>query len=613
LLHELFEAQVSRTPQALAVVCEQEELSYAQLNARANQVAHLLRGEGVRAESLVGLCMERGVQMVVGLLGVLKAGGAYVPLDPGNPLQRLRYVLEHARPTLVLTQEKYRQLLEGAGARVLTMDGEWELFEQQPSTDVHAKEVSARSLAYVIYTSGSTGEPKGVMVEHSSIVNYALDAAQRFAVAAGEGSLLATSISFDLTLTSLYPPLMCGRAVRLCAEQQELSAALLSGRNLAPVKLTPSHLRLLEEALANRPLQGCVQALVLGGETLTSTAVAGWRERAPGTRIFNHYGPTETTVGCIVHEVRAQDSGAVPIGRPIANTRVYVLDERLQPVPIGVVGEICIGGAGVARGYLHREELTAQRFLADPFRAGGRMYRSGDLGRWRADGSIEYVGRNDQQVKLRGFRIELGEIETALARQAGVKDAVVLAREDVPGEKRLVGYVTSAAGAVLEIESLRAQLKALLPEYMVPAALVVLDELPLTANGKVDRKALSAPELAAYATGQYEAPQGEIEQTLAQIWCELLQIERVGRYDNFFELGGHSLLAVQLIGRLRQVFGVSVPLVAIFSDPVLTGLATAIYEAALAQFAAADVERLAAEVAQLNADELQTQWERVDR
>jgi amino acid adenylation domain-containing protein len=319
--------------------------------------------------------MERGVQMVVGLLGVLKAGGAYVPLDPGNPLQRLRYVLEHARPTLVLTQEKYRQLLEGAGARVLTMDGEWELFEQQPSTDVHAKEVSARSLAYVIYTSGSTGEPKGVMVEHSSIVNYALDAAQRFAVAAGEGSLLATSISFDLTLTSLYPPLMCGRAVRLCAEQQELSAALLSGRNLAPVKLTPSHLRLLEEALANRPLQGCVQALVLGGEALTSTAVAGWRERAPGTRIFNHYGPTETTVGCIVHEVRAQDSGAVPIGRPIANTRVYVLDERLQPVPIGVVGEICIGGAGVARGYLHREELTAQRFLADPFRAGGMTSR----------------------------------------------------------------------------------------------------------------------------------------------------------------------------------------------------------------------------------------------
>jgi len=573
LIHELFEAQVEKTPDAVAALYKDQQLRYTELNGRANQLARYLRAYGIGPDQLVGICVERSLELVVGIWGVLKAGGAYVPLDPSYPAERLGYLLKDASPRMVLTQARFKPALAGSALPILTLEEQWDEIAQQSTAnlDLRAEGLNAHHLAYVIYTSGSTGEPKGVMVEHRNLVNYAIHATRQFDVASGAGSLICTSLGFDLALTGFYPPLLCGRAVRLSAEQQDLSAlSRLVGEseNLAPLKLTPSHLGLLEGSLSSGQLKGRVRVLVLGGEALRAEVVRAWREHAPETRIFNHYGPTETTVGCVVHEIADELSGVIPIGRPISNTQIYILDEQRQPVPIWVVGEIYIGGAGVARGYLNRWQLTEQRFIADPFSAepDAKIYKSGDLGRWRADGTIEYMGRNDRQVKFRGYRIELGEIEAQLIRHALVKEAVVLAREDIPGEKQLVAYVTSHETPP-SIEELRAHVKGILPEYMLPSAYVLLESLPLTANGKLDRRALPMPEGEAYALKPYEAPQGEIEELLAGIWCELLRIERVGRHDNFFELGGHSLLAVQLLTRIRQSLGRELALRELFEFP----------------------------------------------
>jgi amino acid adenylation domain-containing protein/FkbH-like protein/thioester reductase-like protein len=580
LIGELFEEQVARSPEAIAVVSEDRSLTYGELNARANQLARHLNGMGVGPDQLVALCVERGIEMLVGLLGILKAGAAYVPLDPSNPSQRLEDILRDARPQLVLTQERLKWMLPGVSVGAIALDADWETIAQHSKENfsVRSLGMTARHLAYVIYTSGSTGKPKGVMVEHRSVVNYALHIVRQFDVASGGGSLVCTSISFDLMLTGLYPTLLCGRTVRLCREQRGVPALvdeLLLSSDLAPLKLTPSHLALLEQPLRSGKLDGRVRVLVLGGESLQADALQLWRKHAPSTRIFNHYGPTETTVGSVTNEVGDHASGAVPIGRPIANTRVYILDRHGQPVPIGVVGEIHIGGAGVARGYLNRQELTAERFLQDVYSndAGARMYRTGDLGRWRSDGKIECLGRNDHQVKLRGFRIELGEIEAQLVRHEQVSAAVVIAREDIAGEKRLVAYVVRASDPGPTVEALRAHLTCSLPEYMVPSAFVVLEALPLTPNGKLDRRALPAPELGAYVTRQYEAPRGEMEEVLAGVWQQLLRIDRVGRNDNFFELGGHSLLIVQMLDRLRRV-GLSTELRRVFESPTLADLAS---------------------------------------
>jgi len=581
LIHELFEEQVRRVPDAVAVTYAAETITYSVLNTRANRLARYLRARDVGPDGLVGLCIERGVNMVVGLLGVLKAGGAYVPLDPANPTSRLEHVLIDAAPTLLLTQESIKTRLPRTAATVVTLDGDWADIEQHDGTnlDPASCEVTPEHLAYVIYTSGSTGKPKGVMVEHRNIVNYAVHIARQFDVDAGEGSLVCTSISFDLMLTGLYPPLLCGRAVRLCPDERglpALTAELLKCTNLSPLKLTPSHLGLLEQPLRRGQLAGRIRTLVLGGEPLQASAVALWRKYSPGTHIFNHYGPTETTVGSIVFEPGELASGVVPIGRPIANTRVYILDQHMEPVPIGVVGEIYIAGAGVVRGYHRQPELTAERFLTDPFcnEPQARMYKTGDLGRWRPDGVIEYLGRNDQQIKIRGYRVEPGEIEALLIQHAQVKEAVVIAREDRPGERRLVAYVVPADPATSPgVETLRAWLQAGLPEYMVPGAFVMLERLPITSNGKLDRRALPAPRVAAYATRHYEAPTGEAEETLAGIWQELLHVERVGRQDHFFELGGHSLLATRVISRIRDLCGIELPVRALFDMPTLRQLA----------------------------------------
>ena len=391
--------------------------------------------------------------------------------------------------------------------------------------------------------------------------------------------MVCTAPSFDLVLTGLYPPLICGRTLQVVPETQDfsqLTQTLLESEALTPLKLTPSHLAMLLESLHGKTLGRQVHTLVLGGEVLKGSLIKRWREHSPGSRIFNHYGPTETTIGCVVNEIAECQDGSLPIGRPIANTRAYILNEALQPVPIGVRGELYIAGAGVTRGYLNRPDLTQERYLADAFSEayGARMYRTGDMARWRNDGIIEYLGRNDDQVKVRGFRIELGEIEAQLARHAQVRSAVVMAREIVPGEKRLVAYVVPGdISDAPNTESLRQHLKEVLPDYMIPSAIVVLDSLPLTPNGKVNRRALPEPEAGSYAIRQYEPPEGEVEEALALIWQDLLRVERIGRYDDFFELGGHSLHIMRFSARVAEKFGVELPIFQVFQYPTLAQIA----------------------------------------
>ena len=576
-VHQLFEAQVARAPEATAVIQGEQRLCFGELNARANQLAHYLRELGVGPDSRVALYLERSVEMVVAILATLKAGGAYVPMDPGYPVQRLRDMLEDAAPDVLLTQQRLKAALPENKPTVIALDEDWSHVAQYATTDLDADELglTPRHLAYVIFTSGSTGRPKGVMIEHRSIVNYATHIIRQFDVAGGDGSLILTSFSFDLTLTSFYPPLLCGRAVRLCPEGNELSQwrrNLLDGHNLSPVKLTPSHLTLLSQGLRDDALDGRIRTLVLGGEALQGPILQWWRARAPAMRIFNHYGPTETTVGCVVNEVAELPLTSVPIGRPISNMRIYILDSSSRPVPIGLAGELYIGGVGVARGYINRPALTAERFMPDPFvgEPDAMMYRTGDVGRWRADGRIEYLGRNDQQVKIRGFRIELGEIEAALCTHQGVEGAAVIAQEAPCGEQRLVAYYMGSQAP--QADALRQHAASCLPHYMVPAAFVRLQALPLTPNGKLDRKALPAPDDQASSSRAFEAPRGQAEQALARIWCELLKLERVGRHDNFFELGGHSLLVVSLIDRMRQA-GLYTDVRTLFSAPTLATLA----------------------------------------
>lgn len=579
LIHELIEEQVARAPQAVAVTHEGRSLTYEQLNGRANQLARYLQERGVGPDQRVALCVERSIDMLVGLLGVLKAGGAYVPLDPSIPADRLNHVLSDSRPRVLLTQQALLKGLEGAATDVILLDADWDAIARRRAgnLDPRSLQLTPRHLAYVIYTSGSTGRPKGVMIEHRSIVNYASYAQQRFDVASGNGSLLCSSISFDLVLTGLYPTLLAGRPVHLCGESQGVAALteeILRHDNLSLLKVTPSHLALLEQPLREGLLAGRVRVLVLGGESLQAETVQLWRRHAPTTRIFNHYGPTEATVGCVVHEIGALEPGAVPIGQPISNAQVYILNGQRQPVPVGVTGELYIGGVGVARGYLNRPDLTAERFAPDPFveASCARLYNTGDLARWRDDGLIEYLGRNDQQVKVRGYRIELGEIEAQLRRHGQVREAAVLLREDVPGEKRLVAYVTVRGESAPVPESLRAHVSLTLPDYMTPSAFVILESLPLTANGKLNRRALLPPEPSAYLSRQYEEPIGEVERMLADIWQSLLRIERVGRHDNFFELGGHSLLIMQMMERARR-FGLAAEVRRIFESPVLAQMA----------------------------------------
>ena len=584
LVHQLYEAQAARTPDAPALLFGGRSLTYRELDARANRLAQHLRSLGVGPDVLVGLCVERSPEMVVGLLGILKAGGAYVPLDPSYPAQRLAFMLEDAQAPVFLTQARLLSRLAGHGAAAVCLDSDWHKFEHlRPSPPPSL--TRATDLAYVIYTSGSTGKPKGACITHRNLVNYLTWAASAYKVAEGTGAPVHSSVAFDLTVTSLFTPLLAGRPVDLLPGDEDLEAlagALRTASGYSLVKLTPAHLQLLELELALAPgeVAGRTRAFVIGGEQLYAEALAFWRKHAPDTVLVNEYGPTETTVGCAAYTVspETRSGGAIPIGRPIANTRLYVLDRYMQPVPIGVLGELYIGGDGVARGYWNRPQLTAERFVPDPFSAttGGRLYRTGDLARYLPDGNIEFVGRIDEQVKLRGFRIELGEIEAGIARHPAIRESAVVAREDAPGDKRLVAYLVTEEPRDDLGHEVRALLRTVLPEYMVPAHFVSLGALPLTENGKLDRKALPAPSLSSEAPPASMAPRTPTEDLVIAEFRAVLEREDFGVLDNFFDLGGHSLKAVRLMSRLRAASGLDVPLRNLFERPTVAGLAEAI-------------------------------------
>src|ERR1700730_5049032 len=453
-IQELFEEQVEKSAEAVAVVYEDEQLTYREVNRRADRLAHYLRELGVKPDGRVGICVERSLEMVVGLMAILKAGGAYVPLDPAYPVERLRYMLEDSAPAVLLTQGHLEGLFRGMSESVPIIDlGATAQWEEQPETnpDRTAVGLLPEHLAYIIYTSGSTGTPKGVMVEHRNLSNYLLWADGAYYYETGSGSPAVHSIGFDGIGTTLFGPIICGQSLALLPQGAEMEAiARLNSPkfHFTLVKVTPSHLKLLNRAISSDQYSAPTRILMIGGEALVASDVLFWQRRFPDVRLVNHFGPTETTVGCCTFYISEPitESYSIPIGRPIANTRIYILDSHRQPVPVGVAGELYIGGAGVARGYLNRAELTAEKFLKDPFvsEAGARMYKTGDLGRGQEAGDMEFLGRNDDQVKVRGFRIELGEIEARLAEHAGVREAVVIAREDVVGEKRLVAYYTAA-------------------------------------------------------------------------------------------------------------------------------------------------------------------------
>ncbi|MEO8381792.1 MAG: amino acid adenylation domain-containing protein, partial [Acidobacteriota bacterium] len=575
-IHELFEQQAAARPDAVAVVFEEQSLSYGELNARANQLAHELIALGVQPDDRVAICVERGLEMVVGLLGILKGGGAYLPLDPAYPNERLQYLLNDGAPKVLLTQQDLQGQLPAADVPTLLLDSEEvsERLAAQPTTNPspHALGLTPQHLAYVIYTSGSTGLPKGVAIEHANTANLLRWALANFTEQELFNSLFSTSINFDLAVYELFVPLAAGSTLTLVRNALALTA------RREPVTLINTVPSAIKALLDVGGVPADTRLVNLAGEPLKRELVERLFDETAAESVANLYGPSETTTYSTWVRMTREHGFAAHIGRPVANTRIYILDAHREPVPMRVTGEIYIGGAGVARGYLNRPELTAERFLRDPFStwADARMYKTGDLGRWLSDGNIEYLGRNDFQVKIRGFRIELGEIEAKLSECAGVREAVVIAREDVPGDQRLVAYLVADEGFDLSVADLREVLARKLPEYMIPSAFVQLDTLPLNANGKVDRQALPAPEATALAVREYEAPEGEIEEALAALWQELLHVERVGRRDNFFELGGHSLLAVQLISHIRATLGVELPLRDLFSTSSLSALADAV-------------------------------------
>ncbi|HEU4559433.1 MAG TPA: amino acid adenylation domain-containing protein, partial [Longimicrobium sp.] len=563
-LHQLFEAQAERTPGAVAVVFEGATLTYGELDRRANRLAHRLIALGVRAEELVALCVEPSPDAIAALLGILKAGAAYVATDLAAPDERIAFMLDESSVRVVVAGGAEAARPWTAGRTVVEAGEDLARFPATPP----AVWVTPRNLAYVVYTSGSTGLPKGVLVEHGGVCNAVAAFSRIYEIAPGHRVLLFAPLHFDASVMDIFTALATGAALVVAPREALIPGdelvSLLEREGVTHAKFTPSAL----VALPYAPLPA-LRAVMVGGEVCGAELVARW---APGRRFFNGYGPTETSVRMSVFEA-ADGTRPPPLGGGTANVRVYVLDAAGEPLPVGVPGEVCIGGVQVARGYLARPALTAERFVPDPFSAqpGARLYRSGDRMRWRGDGTLEFLGRIDHQVKIRGFRIELGEIEGALRSSEGVADCVVVAREDVPGEKRLVAYVVGD----VEAGVLREHLRRTLPEYMVPAAFVALERLPLTANGKLDRKALPAPEGDAYARAGYEAPVGEMETALAEIWAEVLGVGRVGRWDNFFELGGHSLLAIRLIERMRRA-GLHMDVRALFTTPVLAELALAV-------------------------------------
>ncbi len=586
-IYQLFEEQVKRTPQAIALVYEGQEISYAELNMQANRLAHQLIELGVQPDTLVAICVERSPALVVGLLAILKAGGAYVPLDPAYSSERLMHILTDAAPSILLADAAGRAALGDTALTSLTVLDPNAL-SSSASTNPQIPALTSSHLAYVIYTSGSTGVPKGVMVEHAQITRLFEATADRYQFNHQDVWCLFHSFAFDFSVWELWGALRYGGKLVIVPHHITRSPQdfyrLICEQGVTVLNQTPSAFKPLIACQAQSELSDCLRYVIFGGEALEPSILQAWyatrAEHSP--QLVNMYGITETTVHVTYRTMQKKDSYQIgsPVGKRIPDLKIYLLDANRQPVPLGAVGELYIGGAGVARGYLNRPELTAERFVPDPFRKdkdkNERMYKTGDLARYLPDGNLEFLGRNDAQVKIRGFRIELGEIEARLTEHQQVREAAVFALGE-GSEKRLVAYVVAESDAQL-VQTLRTHLATRLPEYMVPAAFVRLHAFPLTPNGKLDHKALPAPGAEAFARQAYEAPQGEIECTLATIWSELLRVEHISRHDNFFALGGHSLLAMQMAGRIRSVLDAQITLRTLFEEPTIAGLARCLFK-----------------------------------
>ena len=607
-LHQLFEEQVERTPDGVALVFEDQHLTYRELNTRANQLAHYLRKLGVGPETLVGICMERSVEMVVGLLGILKAGGAYVPLDPEYPKERLDFVIEDTRLAVLLTRQREQEELGRNGAKVVCIDAEFEVIARQEKSNP-AGEVSAESPAYAIYTSGSTGKPKGVIGLHRGIINRLYWMWERYPFESKEVFCQKTSLNFVDSVAEIFGPLLKGLRLVLipdeCVRDPGKLVEMLAMIQTTRIVLVPSLLRAVLEVSSNRRHSlTTLRYWFVSGEPLPSDLVKRFREELPDAKLINLYGCSEASADSTQCDINECGSiHRILIGRPINNTQTYILDAVLQPVPIGVPGELYIGGAGLARGYLNRAALTAEKFLPNPFseEPGASLYKTGDLARYLADANIEFLGRIDHQVKIRGFRVEPEEIEAVLGQHLAVKQAVVMAREGlevaeggsedrkfkastepsrrIHNSKSLVAYVIPTPEQTPTVSELRGFVRKKLPEYMVPSSFVFLEALPRTPNGKVDRKALPAPDQSRPdLEARYVAPRSAAEARVAKIWAEALKLERVGVRDNFFDLGGHSLLATQVISRVREAFSVNLPLRLLFEGPTVEELVLAIEE-----------------------------------
>ena len=584
-LHELIEAQAECLPGNLAAVFGDTQLTYKEFNHRANQLAHYLQGHGVRKSAKVGICLEPSLDFAIAVFAVLKAGAACVPLDPNYPKERLAYMLQDVQAEVLITNEGLLSEGAPAGCQTVLLSDHVNSIAGQPDRNLDSG-ATPEDIAYVIYTSGSTGKPRGVLLTHAGLVNYNFNAARMYGITPRDRVLQFCSVSFDIAIEEMFITWLSGATLVLrtedmplavpefveWAEQQRISVVDLPTaywhewvHDLAELKkATPRDLRLV----------------IVGGEKPSSLAYATWLERVGrGVRWINTYGPTEISICATAYEPQWERGESVPenipIGRPLANVRVYVLDENLQPVPVGTTGELHVGGVGVAQGYLNRPELTAEKFISDPFSSepGARLYKTGDRARYLASGDIEFLGRGDDQIKIRGFRVELGEIETLLAKHPGVRQGVVIAREDVPGDKRLVGYLVPAAGQKPSTHELREYLLQQLPDHMVPSTFVLLSGMPLTPNGKINRRGLPAPEFEASPEGFALATDG-LQLQLVKVWEEVIGHSPIGIRDNFFELGGHSLMAARLMHRIGRALGKTLPLAMLFQAPTIEQLAT---------------------------------------
>ncbi|MFG6101397.1 amino acid adenylation domain-containing protein [Leptothoe sp. EHU-05/26/07-4] len=588
-IHHRFETQVKQTPNHVAVVFEDAQLTYIELNQRANQLAHYLQKQGVGPEVLVGIFIEQSatdgeplmLDVITAILGILKAGGAYLPLDTALPKESLALRLQDAEAPMLLTQSSLLEKLPEYAGQVICLDRDSAVIAQENSENP-TSEANGENLVYVLFTSGSTGRPKGVAIEHRSLLNYIDGILVRLDLPLGRSFATFSTFAADLGNTAIFPALCTGGCLHVVSQAQlsdpEALANYFQHHPIDCLKIVPSHIAAL---LTSPGMQSILprQRLILGGEAASWGLIEQIQWQAPNCRIMNHYGPTETTVGVLTYSVNEQSaqqiSKMVPLGRPLANTQVYVLDRQLRPVPIGVSGELYIGGAGLARGYWNRPELTENRFIANPFvsESGARLYKTGDLVRYLPDGNLEFLGRTDNQVKIRGFRIELGEIEALLDQHPGVRQSVVSVWEE-QDNKRLVAYVVPNKSQQPSVSDLRNFLREKRPEYMIPGSFMFLKELPLKSNGKVDRQSLPAPnQIRPELAETFVAPSNEVEQTLAAIWQEMLQVEKVGVNDNFFELGGHSLLVVQVHSKLQSTFNQDVSITDLFKYPTISTLA----------------------------------------